>query len=177
MVDKFNRDFGRQSDVRGLSKFVSVIRHRNLLALYLVRKAENHNNRYGRFLLSLGGSLFERSGIELSPTNSIGGGLLLVHPYDITINSRSKIGEDFTIFKGATIGSIRSGKKQGTPTIGNRVTVCANAMVCGKINIGDDVLIAANSLVNFDVPSNSVVIGNPGQIHPKTNPSADYLKK
>ena len=48
-------------------------------------------------------------------------------------------------------------------------------MVCGKVVIGDDVLIAANAFVNFDVPSNSVVIGNPGIIHKKENASVDYL--
>lgn len=175
MADKFDRDFSRQSNARGVSKILSIVRHRNLLALYLVRRAEKNNNRYGKILQRVGSSLFEHSGIEVSPSDNIGGGLLLVHPYGITINSRSKIGEDFTIFKGATIGSIRSGKKQGTPTIGNRVTVCANAMVCGKITIGDDVLIAANALVNFDVPSNSIVIGNPGVIHHKSEPSTDYL--
>ena len=116
-----------------------------------------------------------KDGIEIGSTKNIGGGLMFVHASGITINHRGNIGENLTIFKGATIGSIRSGKKQGVPIIGNRVTICANAMVCGKVTIGDDVLIAAGAYVNFDVPSNSVVIGNPGVIHHKDNPSADYL--
>jgi serine O-acetyltransferase len=37
--------------------------------------------------------------------------------------------------------------------------------VVGKITIGDDVLIAPNTFVNFDVPSHSVVVGSPGVIH------------
>lgn len=32
------------------------------------------------------------------------------------------------------------------------------------MTIGDNVLIAPNAYVNFDVPSNSIVIGNPGKI-------------
>lgn len=175
-MNKFERDFYRQGDTTGLARLISIIRHKNLLALYLLRRAEVNNGFWGSFLSKRGSSLFERSGIEIAPTNNIGGGLLLIHPYDITINSRSKIGEDFTIFKGATIGSIRSGKKEGTPLIGNRVTVCANAMVCGNITIGDDVLIAAGAYVNFDVPSNSVVVGNPGVIHHKEKPSSDYIR-
>ena len=31
----------------------------------------------------------------------------------------------------------------------------------GKVIIGDDVMIAPNSFVNVDVPSHSVVFGNP----------------
>lgn len=36
----------------------------------------------------------------------------------------------------------------------------SNTTIVGKVNIGDDVLIAPNSYINFDVPSNSVCIGN-----------------
>ena len=45
----------------------------------------------------------------------------------------------------------------------------------GGVRIGNNVLIAANSFVNFDVPSNSVVLGNPGQIHFKENSTKGYL--
>lgn len=42
--------------------------------------------------------------------------------------------------------------KKGVPTIGNDVWIGPNAVVVGGITIGDNVLIAANSFVNFDVP-------------------------
>ena len=98
----------------------------------------------------------------------------MTHPYGITVNNNAEIGEDCTIFKGATIGSVRSGKRAGVPKIGNRVTVCTNAMVCGGIIIGDDALIAANAFVDFDVPSHSLVIGNPACIKHRENASRDY---
>ena len=44
-----------------------------------------------------------------------------------------------------------------------------NSTVVGNIKIGNNVLIAPNSFVNFDVPDNSVVIGNPAVIHKKEN--------
>lgn len=50
-----------------------------------------------------------------------------------------------------------------------------NAVIVGNITIGDDVLIAANSFVNFDVPSHSIVIGNPGTVHNKPNATLDYI--
>lgn len=63
----------------------------------------------------------------------------------------------------------------GSPTIGNRVFVGINATIVGNIKIGDDVLIAPNTFVNFDVPSHSVVIGNPGVIHHKENATVGYI--
>lgn len=106
---------------------------------------------------------------------NIAGGLFLAHPFNITVNSRAILGRNVTLFKGSTIGSIRSGKREGVPTIGDRVTICCNAMVCGNIHIGNDVLVSANSFVDFDVPDHSVVIGNPGKIYYKENASKDYL--
>jgi serine O-acetyltransferase len=48
-------------------------------------------------------------------------------------------------------------------------------VVVGNIKIGNNVLIAPNSYVNFDVPDNSIVIGNPGKIIPHENPTKDYI--
>lgn len=178
MTELFLRDYKRhcKQERNKLRIGISVIRDRTLRGIYFKRAAQAAKNQCLKAVLKKHGyRCLIKNGIEIDFEN-IGGGCLLVHPFNITINSRTLIGEDFTIFKGATIGSIRSGGHQGTPTLGNRVTVCSNAFVCGEITVGDDVLIAANAFVNFDVPSNSVVIGNPGVIHHKDNPSADYLK-
>lgn len=176
---KFDEDFKRY-DLTGkkwYQKSCSVLHNNNLLAMWYERKlCSTQNKIVKRFCSWRSKRLFAKSNNEISLKN-IDGGLCLNHACNITINSRAHIGKDFTIFKGATVGSIRSGSKNGTPTIGDRVTVCTNAFVCGNITIGDDVLIASNAFVNFDVPSNSVVIGNPGVIHHKENPSADYLPK
>lgn len=53
------------------------------------------------------------------------------------------------------------GQTNSMPTIGNNVTVYTNAVVAGDIVIGDNVDIGAGSVVMKDVPSNTVVIGNP----------------
>lgn len=176
-MEKFDLDFRRYdfTQKKGLKKAISIARSHILRAIWYERRMEMAKSRaLKRFCAWRSRKLFGKNHCEISLKN-IEGGILLNHPYDIIINSHSRIGKDFTIFKGAVIGSIRSGKKKGTPKIGDRVTVCTNAFVCGNITIGDDVLIAANAYVNFDVPSNSVVIGNPGVIHHKENPSADYL--
>jgi serine O-acetyltransferase len=37
-------------------------------------------------------------------------------------------------------------------------------VVVGGIKVGDHAMIAPGAYVNFDVPENAVVVGNPGQI-------------
>lgn len=114
-----------------------------------------------------------RRGLELSANQQIGGGLYLGHAYNITINSRAIIGRNCNIHKGVVIGQTNRGVKKGTPSIGNQVWIGINSAIVGKITVGDDVLIAANSFVN--VPSHSVVYGNPCVIKHKENATEGYV--
>ena len=100
-------------------------------------------------------------GLEITANNQIGGGSYIGHAYNITINSRAKIGRNCNIHKGIVIGQVNRGKRKGYPTIGDRVWIGINSAIVGKVTIGDDVLIAPNSFVNVDIPSHSVVFGNP----------------
>ena len=116
-----------------------------------------------------------RYGLEISWRTKIGKGFYLGHAFNITINPKAEIGELCNIHKGVTIGQQNRGKRQGVPRIGNRVWIGVNAAIVGNVKIGDDVLIAPNAYVNFDVPPHSVVIGNPGIIHPKANATEGYI--
>lgn len=117
-----------------------------------------------------------KTGIEIPLTASIGKGIRMIHPYNITINSKAIIGKNFTILKGATIGNIKSGSKKGAPYIGNNVYVGLNSTIVGNIRIGDNVLIASNSFVNQDIPSDSLVIGNPVRIISNNNATKHYVE-
>ena len=68
--------------------------------------------------------------------NNIGENLLLAHANNITVNSRAKIGDNCILFKGCTIGSIRSGKREGVPIIGNNVVIGINAFCGGGLLLG-----------------------------------------
>ena len=48
--------------------------------------------------------------------------------------------------------------------IGDNVWIGARAIVLGGVSIGEGSVIGAASLVDFDVPTLSVVAGNPGQV-------------
>ena len=101
---------------------------------------------------------------NMHPTDVLGragGGIYIGHAYNITINCRAKIGRNCNIHKGVVIGQVNRGPRKGYPTIGDRVWIGINSAIVGKVTIGDDVLIAPNSFVNIDIPTHSVVFGNP----------------
>lgn len=63
-----------------------------------------------------------------------------------------------------TIGNGKHGRNDLIPTIGNNVSIGANANIIGDIAIGDNVIIGAGSVVVKDVPDNCVVVGNPAKV-------------
>ncbi len=117
----------------------------------------------------------EKRGIEISNATQIGKGLYLGHPYNITINEKAVIGENCNIHKGVVIGAENRGQRKGFPAIGNCVWIGINAAIVGKVTVGDRVLIAPNSFVNCDIPSDSVVYGNPCVIKHKDDAVAGYI--
>lgn len=119
--------------------------------------------------------LGKKYGLEISTKAEIGEGLYLGHPYNITVAGGVKIGKNANLHKGCTIGRENRGKRAGVPTLGDCVYVGINSTVVGNVTIGDDVFIAPNSFVNFDVPPHSVVVGNPGVIHHRDNATENYI--
>ena len=114
-------------------------------------------------------------GLEISGDACIGKGLYLGHPYNITVGRGVTIGNNVNLHKGCTIGVENRGLRKGAPTIGDCVYIGINATIVGSIHIGNDVVIAPNSFINFNVPDHSVVIGNPGIIHHKENATDGYI--
>lgn len=94
----------------------------------------------------------------------IGKGFYIGHFRTIVVNPDAKIGNNCNIAHNVTIGVTRRGDREGVPTIGNEVWIGAGAIIVGKIVIGNNVLIAPGAYVNFDVPDNSIVMGNPGKV-------------
>ena len=90
----------------------------------------------------------------------IGPGLLIWHG-DGTFVSADEIGKNCTIYHQVTIGRLNM---EHPTTIGNNVTVYAGAKVLGRVKVGDNVTIAANSVVMSDVPPNVTVMGVPAVV-------------
>ncbi|MBL0744024.1 serine O-acetyltransferase [Chryseolinea lacunae] len=113
-------------------------------------------------------------GFQVPHTCKIGPGFFMGHYGNIVFNQDAVVGANCNVAQGVTLGHVSRGSKTGSPTLGDRVWVGANAVVVGKISIGNDVLIAPLAYVNFDVPDNALVIGNPATIV-KDKGSAGYI--
>lgn len=114
-------------------------------------------------------------GIQIPASTKIDRGFRIVHFGTIVVNPDATIGRNFNISQGCLIGN-SEGKNAGVPTIGNNVCMNANSIVIGNVKIGNDVIIAPGAFVNFNVPDNSIVIGNPGKIvRQKESPTKKYI--
>ena len=116
-----------------------------------------------------------RYGIQTAWYLDVGKGFYIGHFGSIIINGETVLGDNCTVNQGVTIGMESRGKRKGTPRIGNRVWIGANSVVVGKIEIGNNVLIAPLSFVNFDVPDNCIVVGNPAKIIPNMKATEHYI--
>ena len=114
-------------------------------------------------------------GFQISWGTTIGEGFYLGHLGNIIINSEAVIGKNVNIAQGVTIGISNRGKTKGVPTIGDDVWIGANSTIVGGIKIGNNVLIAPNTFVNFDVPSNSVVVGSKATIISNEFATKNYI--
>lgn len=84
---------------------------------------------------------------------------MIQHGFSSTIGAE-KIGSNCRVFQQVTIGW-NGGKR---PVIGDNVIICCGAKVIGGITVGNNVTIGANAVVCKDVPDNCVVGGVPAKI-------------
>lgn len=142
---------------------------------YCLRHTQNASNIFTKvfWMINLR-LLMYLYGIQIPYQTKIGEGLMFGHWGAIVVNPEAKIGKNFAIAHGCLIGNAL-GKKKGVPSFGDNCIMNANSMVVGGAKIGNNVLIAPGAFVNFDVPDNSIVIGNPGKIISReSSPTAPY---
>lgn len=144
--------------------------------IYFLRKTQSASFFLSRLFFQLFLKLLSyKYGIQIPYHTKIGAGFRISHFGTIIINPYAVIGKNFNIAPGCLIGNSH-GKSDGVPTIGDNVCMNANSIVVGGVSIGNNVLIAPGAFVNFDVPDNCVVIGNPGKIIPKLeSPTTKYI--
>jgi serine O-acetyltransferase len=111
------------------------------------------------------------TGMKVHPETEIGPGLV-IHTFSCVHVLAKKIGHSCTINQGVSIANVRG---SGRPTIGNNCYFGAGCKVMGGITLGDNVVVAANSLVISDVPSGCTVMGVPARIISR-EVSSPYLK-
>jgi len=156
-------------------------RHPGFRYTYYLRKVAFYSRRrrdvgvlaylYNRFWLN---HYRFRYGLDISPTTQIGPGLYIGHFGGVVISPHAVLGANVNVNQGVTIGATSRGSRVGAPTIGDRAWIGAHAIVVGKITVGADALIGPGAYVNFDVPEQAVILGNPGKIVAHTG-SAGYI--
>ena len=172
------KDFYRESG-KWLSPLQILLKciNPNLHFIYVLRKTQKFNKTpllgfYWRLVLR---HFQIKYGFQIYPETQIGEGLYLGHWGSLVVNPKAKIGKNCNIAQGVTIGQQNRGKNEGYPEIGDEVWIGPNAVLVGSIKIGNNVLVAPNAYVNFDVPENSVVAGNPAKIYPTEEATAGYI--
>lgn len=155
----------------GLRCLKNLFLFHHLAFMYWYRKCQQKSTFFRRYILY---RMSRKFGLEISTKATIGKGLYLGHPYNITVAEGVQMGQNVNLHKGCTIGRTNRGNA-GVPKMGDCVFVGINATVVGNIEIGDDVLTAPNSYVNVNVPSHSIVIGNPATIHHRDNATEGYV--
>jgi len=123
-------------------------------------RIEHHYHIPSRLTLELAKRTYRRMSTLYIHTPVIGPGLFIQHGFSCIIAAKS-IGENCWINQQVTVGY-----SNGTdcPTIGDNVRIAAGAKVFGRISIGNNVTIGANAVVCKDVPANCTVVGVPGHI-------------
>lgn len=80
----------------------------------------------------------------------------------VVLHKRTVVGKNSMIGANVTIGG-RSGHHE-VPVIGDNVYMSTGAKILGPITVGNNVTIGANAVVINDVPDNAVVAGVPAKI-------------
>lgn len=113
----------------------------------------------------------QSKGIELPCEAEVGEGFRIDHQGGIVISGYAKIGKNCVVRNGVTIGLSRLDDPTA-PVIGDNVDIGTGAKLLGRITIGNNVTIGANAVVIRDVPANSIAVGIPARIIPK-KPTGD----
>jgi serine O-acetyltransferase len=96
------------------------------------------------------------TGVDISPDAEIGPGLVC-HTAQGVLVGAVRIGANCVIQHGVAL-------TYGAGRVGDNVYFGPGAKVIGRANIGNNVVVVANSLVLTDVPDNTTVLGVPARI-------------
>jgi serine O-acetyltransferase len=112
-------------------------------------------NHFARFLTA----------IDIHPGAKIGRYFFIDHGF-VVIGETSVIGDNVTIYQGATLGGTNPTNGQGGkrhPTIGDNVIISLGAAILGPIYVGANSRVGANSVVTKDVPEGATMVGIPAR--------------
>lgn len=121
-----------------------------------------------------------RSGIDIHPGAEIGTSFFIDHGGAVVIGETAVIGDNVRIYQGVTLGALSferdangnmlHGRTKRHPTIGNRVTIYAGAVILGgQTVIGDDCVISGGVFIRESVPEGHMVRQKQPELVMRTN--------
>lgn len=169
----FKSDILKYKKYSGKSFLVLFLTTQGLWAIFIYRISNYiYNSKLPFFIkkiLLLFSILWQKwieiiTGISIPYSCKIGHSFYIGHFGNIIINANAVIGNNCNISQGVTIGVSGRGNNRGVPIIGDNNYIGANAVIVGKINIGNNCVIAANSLIIQSLKDNSTAIGVPSEV-------------
>ena len=142
-----------------------VVKYR--LARYFKKSSLPLTSLLGKLILA---RISHAPGVEIRTDTDIGVGLLICHPHDIVIGEGTKIGKNVTIYNGVSLGArtlmqVDDNKQVNSryPTIEDGVTLFSGSKIIGRVTIGTNSIVGANSVVNKPFPADSIIAGIPAR--------------
>ena len=176
MKNKFSKDLYRYYGEKGETFAQRLLRPAELKYIALFRKTENCKFKPLKLIYTVWLKLMSnKTYIQIPARTKIGEGFYIGHSGRVIINPEAELGKNMNVSTGVTIGYENRGERKGAPKFDGNCWIGANSVIVGNVRIGEDVLIAPLTFVNFDVPSHSIVIGNPAKIIHKENATEDYV--
>lgn len=121
--------------------------------------------RVSRFLTKVKFFLFNAF---IPGSAAIGEGTVLGYSgMGIVLHKNARVGRDCLIGQQVTLGTkvpyFSSTESSDVPCVGDNVYIASGSKLLGKISVGNNSVIAANSVVVTDVPENAVFAGVPAK--------------
>ena len=177
MNGKFSKDLYRYYGEKGESFVQKLFRPTELQYIALFRKAEKCRFKPLKLYYTVKlKRMSYKTQIQIPARTKIGEGFYIGHTGRVIIHPEAVLGKNINIGTGVTIGYENRGVRKGAPKLEGNCWIGTNAVVVGNVTIGEDVMIAPLTFVNFDVPSHSIVIGNPAKIIQKENATENYIE-
>ncbi len=120
------------------------------------------------------------TGIDINSGAEIGEYFFIDHGTGVVIGETTVIGDNVKLYQGVTLGalSLKSGQKlagkKRHPTVGNGVTIYANATILGgNTVIGDGSVVGGNTFITSSVGENTKVSAKAQELDIKTGKMTD----